>query len=131
MTQQDIQFDRVNRMIFPPTSEADPAYWSAVFAGHAFIGVVLTAIAAVVVARRFNGVPVIIGAWVAVLGYAVLWEGLYQRLGAGLGDAAVDTLAVACGAAVAVCAERRWWRGAALAMAVAIASLWLGIRRRL
>ena len=116
-------------MLFPPMSEADPAYWAAVFAGHCFVGLVLTALAAVTVGRWF-GSPVIAGAETAVLGYAVLWEGLWQGLGAGVGDAAVDTLAVACGAAVAVCAERRWWPGVAVAMVVSLGSLWAGIARR-
>ncbi len=116
--------------IFPPMDEADPAYWAAVFAGHAFVGLVLAAVASVTVGRRFGNPPVA-GAETAIFGYFLLWECAWQRLGAGLGDALTDTTAVGLGAIIAAAVVLRRWPWVALAMAGALLELALGIWVRL
>lgn len=75
-------------VIFPPTDERDPAYWSAVWAGHIWVGMVSAALVV------WLGWP----ATAAPVMYLAVWELAYQRAGAGLRDALTDTAAVAIGA---------------------------------
>lgn len=109
-------------MLFPPTSEDDPAYWAAVAAGHVFVG----AVAAALVVGLF-GWP----AWAAPVVYLIAWEIVRQRVGAGWLDALVDTAFVALGAAMIWCA----WHQQAVpmfgAMVAALAGIGVGIRRRM
>jgi hypothetical protein len=109
--------------LLAPESQAGAHYWAAVLLSHGLIGAALAALFAAVMAWRV-AVPGV------SLGYAVAWEGAAQRLGAGLLDAAVDSLAVACGALMAWGLWRHRWRliggpGAALAAVLA-----LGVWRR-
>ena len=118
-----------------PDAHADPYTFFAVLLAHGSVGFWATAIVAVVL---------LVLAWlVRVLGagktallivvtvYAVGWEGLVQRYGAGLTDAAVDTIAVAMGGLAGLSAWLR--RGALVALSlvvtagVAVAGVW---RRR-
>lgn len=127
-------------MIFPPMSEADPAVWAAVFAGHMAVGVGLAIILGGLVAVIDRGTtdegpfidsPAGLGAGIGTLGYFTLWEALWQAFGAGVADALTDTLAVALGALIAAALwERRLPVGVA-ALAVGIGAIWRGIRRRL
>lgn len=112
-------------MIFPPGSSADPAIWAAEWGGHMAVGLVLCA-ALGMLARDART-----GAALAVLGYGALWEGAVQAFGAGVGDALVDTFAVACGAVIGAAAWHR--NGAVIAGAIVAGSIALaaGIRRRL
>lgn len=98
-------------------------YWASVLLAHGLIGAVLAALFAAVLAWRV-AVPGV------SLGYAVAWEGAAQRLGAGLLDAAVDGLAVACGALMAWGLWRHRWRLIGGPGAVLAAVLALGVWRR-
>lgn len=71
------------------------------------------------------------GAAIAVLGYGIAWEALWQAFGAGVGDALVDTFAVLCGAVIAAAAWHRIGSAIAVAILAASIALWAGIRRRL
>jgi hypothetical protein len=116
-------------MIFAPENPADAAEWAAVLAGHFGLGIVLACVAGATVGRFF-GRPALSGAQIASVAYAGLWEGLWQRLGAGIGDAALDSFAVACGAfAAAALWERKgaWLAGAVVAVSAVMAR---GIGRR-
>jgi hypothetical protein len=118
--------------LFPPESPQDAAEWLAVAAGHGALGLVLTALVGLVlwaVRWRF-GMPSVAAAQIAVAGYGLGWEVAYQRLGAGLGDALVDTAFVAGGAVIAWASYERKWSvvlGAILTMG---AGMWRGVRRR-
>lgn len=117
-------------MIFTPGNPSDPAYWAAVFAGHVAVGVGLAVICGGTFGRLF-GRPAVAGAQIATIGYALIWEAWVQALGEGLGDAALDSFAVALGAVIASAAWER--RGAVLsaALLLAMVSVWLGIWRRM
>lgn len=112
-------------MIFPPGSSPTAAGWAAEFGGHMAVGLVLCAVAALVVPSLWRA------ALVAAVAYGALWEGLWQRLGAGLPDAALDTFAVACGAIIGAAAWRHKGPVIAGTIAAATAVLVAGIRRRL
>jgi hypothetical protein len=108
-------------MIFPPDNPTDPAEWAAVFAGHVAVGVGLAALAV------WAGLPF----WAAPVAYLVAWEGVYQRFGAGLWDALVDTWAVALGAGIIWAAWSQVAPGVAAGVALASVSVGLGIWRRM
>lgn len=98
--------------LLTPESQAGAHYWASVLLAHAMIGAVLASAGSALVARLWPSML----AWpssvqILTIGYAGLWEGAVQRLGAGLADAAVDTVAVAGGALVAwgLWAHRRAW----------------------
>ena len=114
-----------------PTDHAGAYEWAAVLLAHGLIGLALVAI----VAALMDATDMINDAgrtaWVAVaLGYALMWEGAVQRLGAGLGDAAVDSAAVALGGALGLLAWHRNGMGIAVTMTMFAAFAWNGIRRR-
>ena len=117
--------------LLTPEAQTSAHYWASVLLAHAMIGAVLASAGAALVARLWPSML----AWpssvqVLVAGYAGLWEGAVQRLGAGWLDAAVDTLAVATGALVAWglwANRRRLVRSAAAVLAVVLA---VGVWRR-
>lgn len=117
-------------MIFPPGNPSDPGIWAAIFAGHMALGLMLTAICAVTLGRLF-GQAVTAGAQIAVVGYALVWEVIVQRVAAGIGDAALDTFAVALGAMIGVAAWEKRGGFVAAGIAAAILALWRGIGRRM
>lgn len=112
-------------------AQADPHYWASVLLAHALIGAVLVAGLAWALARWSAGLlPWPSALQIVSLGYAVTWEGLAQRLGAGLLDAAVDSAAVTLGGLLAwgLWAHRlRLIRGGAGVLALILA---VGVWRR-
>ena len=107
-------------MIFPPTSERDPAYWAAVFAGHVAVGVGLAA------AAVWADLP----AWAAPILYLTVWEIMVQRVGAGWCDALVDTWAVALGCGIIWAAWQQWAPGIATGLVAGAVSVAVGMWRR-
>lgn len=75
-------------ILFPDDQPNDPYGWSLNQSGHAMIGF---------------GLALIVGPIVAVLGYFIAWEVMYQvrKLGGGWKDSIADTLFVAVGALLA------------------------------
>jgi hypothetical protein len=107
--------------LFPPEDHRDPAAWAAVFAGHAWLGLALTAF----------GVWIGWPAWAPAVVYWIGWEVLAQRVGAGWRDAIVDGGAVALGG---VTAWALWQHEAAVLAAALVAtavSVAVGMWRRL
>jgi hypothetical protein len=112
-------------MLFPPTSELDPAYWAAVAAGHVFVGLVLSALLSWITGRH------VLSAVAVSVGYLLFWEWFWQGLGAGLEDAVVDSLFVSGGAILALYAYQRAWPKVALVMSASLAGILKGISKRL
>lgn len=120
--------------LLTPEAQAGAYEWASVLLAHFALGLALVAVAAAVLVLVSDDWPVPVG-WLALLlvvaGYGIGWEGLAQGYGAGLMDAAVDTIAVAMGGLAALSAWLR--RGALLALSlvvtagVAVAGVW---RRR-
>lgn len=76
-----------------PLSERNPERWAVRFMAHAFLGLL----------AWHSLIWIIDPVWAAlgvVVIYAGAWEALVQRIGAGWWDAALDTWAVALGAAL-------------------------------
>ena len=117
-----MRWAKVAATIFPPTDERDPAAWASTFAGHVSVGAVLAVITAWLL-----GWPV----WAAPLAYGLAWETAWQRLGAGLWDAVVDTWAVTVGAVMIWAAWHNLGPVLAADIVLGLASVWAGIRRRL
>jgi len=121
---------------FPPENPQDAAEWLAVAAGHGALGLVLTALVGLVLwllawlGWRPFGLPSVAAAQIAVVGYGLGWEVAYQQLGAGLGDALVDTAFVAGGAVIAWAAYERRWPVVLAAILAMGAGMWRGVRRR-
>lgn len=76
-----------------PLSESDPEAWAVRFLAHVAFGLLAWHALIWIVP------PIVAVAWV-VAAYLAIWEGVVQRFGAGLWDAALDTMAVALGALV-------------------------------
>ncbi len=112
-------------MLFPPTSEIDPAYWAATAAGHVFVGLILMSVLGWLTDRHH------FSAFVVSVGYLLFWEWFWQGLGAGLGDAVVDTLFVASGAILALYAYLREWPKVALVLSASLIGILKGISKRL
>jgi hypothetical protein len=107
-----------------PTDHAMAYEWLVVLMAHGGVGLFATACLA---ALLRDGAL----AWVYVaIIYAVMWEGAVQHYGAGIGDAAVDTFAVAAGGLMGWLAWER--RGVLLALVFAIfaAVAAIGVRSR-
>ncbi len=111
-------------MLFPPTSEADPAYWAAVAAGHVFVGIVLMALVSLITGRQT------LSTYGVSAGYLIFWETFWQQLGAGVGDAIVDSLFVTAGALIALFCYKREWPKVALVMSASISGIFKGISNR-
>ena len=116
-----------------PEAQANAYFWLVVLLAHAALGVALTGIVAAVIDRigrewidHAGGLALAI----VTVGYAGLWEGAVQRFGAGLGDAAVDTVAVLCGGAVGLWAWRRNGLGVAAGILALSAVAVAGVRKR-
>lgn len=118
--------------LLTPTDHAGAYEWASVFLAHFAIGLALTALVAAVL-DAIDGFELSVGDTAPVLvvaGYFVAWEGMVQRYGAGLADAAVDTLAVGLGGLAGLFLWRRAGVRLAAVLAVAIAALWRGVRAR-
>jgi hypothetical protein len=116
--------------LLTPEAQPDAYVWLVVLLAHAFLGLTLTALVAPALARWTAMLPLPSAVQIVTMVYAVLWEGVIQRLGAGLLDAAVDTLAVVCGALIAWGAWSHLGRKIAAALLVLLAVGWAGVRRR-
>lgn len=116
--------------LLTPTDHATAYDWAAVLLAHGFIGAVLAGLAAWAFAALTDMLPWPSGVQLVVIGYGAGWEGAVQRLGAGLADAAVDTLAVAVGAVAAwgLWSQRRRMAAGAVAVLVVVGAA--GIWRR-
>lgn len=123
--------------LLTPEAHAGAYEWAAVLLAHFALGGYATACLAFVFQWAFPAPyrphgQFALGTLLAVLAalYGAGWEGLVQGYGAGLADAAVDTVAVTCGGVAAWAAWHRRARliGAALGIVTAIAAL--GIRKR-
>lgn len=117
--------------LLTPEAQDGAHYWASVLLAHAFIGLFLTAVLAAIldaldafataIDRATEGWTDGTG-WLAcgivIACYGLGWEVAVQRVGAGWTDAAVDTVAVACGALAGVAAWAR--RGVALAASLVV-----------
>lgn len=115
-----------------PTDHAGAYEWLVVLMAHGGVGLLLTAFLAW--ALDWMAGDWVDGgglAWVAsVILYGLGWEGAVQRFGAGLGDAAVDTFAVAAGGLIGWLAwdRRGFLLGAVFAIFAVVAAI--GVRGR-
>ena len=103
---------------------------------HALLGLAVTALLAWVLgafmSRAFE-MPVTMhgpALVIVAVGYFFGWEGVWQRYGAGMGDALADTAFMALGGLLGVSAWARKGGRVALAMAVAVVMLGAGVWRR-
>jgi hypothetical protein len=116
-----------------PVDHAGAYDWTVVALAHLALGMALQLLAAAALSRIAAGwVDGIGGPALALVvgGYALAWEGLAQRLGAGLPDALLDTAMVAAGAALALLLWRRQAGRLALVLTAVAAVIANGIRRR-
>lgn len=113
-----------------PEAQPDAYVWLVVLLAHAFLGLVLVALIAPVLARWTALLPLPSAVQIVTAVYAVVWEGLVQQLGAGWLDAAVDTAAVVCGALIAWGAWSHLGRKIAAALLVLLAVGGAGVWRR-
>jgi hypothetical protein len=124
--------DLIASMLASPEAQADPYIWAAAFTGHMAVGLGLTAAVAWPLSGFARDWVDGIG-WLALLlvvvAYAVIWEALLQRLGAGVMDAAIDTAAVFLGGLIAVAAWERRGPVIGAALIAALAFLARGVRR--
>lgn len=123
--------------LLTPEAHAGAYEWATVLLAHFALGGYATACLAFVFhwmvppSRRPHG-QFALGTLLTALAalYGAGWEGLAQGYGAGLADAAVDTVAVVCGGVAAWAAWHRRARliGVALSIMAAVAAI--GIRKR-
>lgn len=124
--------DFIASMASSPEAQADPYIWAAAFTGHMAVGLGLTAAVAWPLsgfARDWVDGVGALALLLVVLAYALVWEGLIQRFGAGLADAAIDTMAVALGGLIGVAAWERRGPVIGAALIAALAMLARGVRR--
>ena len=119
--------------LLTPTDHAGAYEWASVFLAHMALGLGLVALVSAVLdwvaGDWMDGVGEVAAVIVAVV-YLIAWEGFVQRYGAGLMDAAADTLAVASGGLLGLFLWRRAGVKAALALGLGAAVLWRGVRAR-
>lgn len=119
--------------ILTPTDHAGAYEWASVFLAHMALGLGLVALVSAALdwaaGDWMDGVGEVAAVIVAVV-YLVAWEGFVQRYGAGLMDAATDTLAVASGGLLGLLLWRRAGIKAAGVIALSGLALWLGVRAR-
>ena len=123
--------------LLTPEAHAGAYEWASVLLAHFALGGYATACLAYVFhwiippSHRPNG-QFALGTLLVVLAtlYGVGWEGLVQGYGAGLIDAAVDTIAVICGGVAAWAAWHRRARLISAALVIVTAVAALGIRKR-
>ena len=121
--------------LLTPTDHAGAYEWAAVFCAHFAIGLALAALAAAILdlIDHLSGFDIPVADTAPALvtfGYLVIWEMGLQRIGAGWGDALIDTLAIGLGAAYGLYLWRRDGKRLALALVVACVALWHGTRGR-
>lgn len=115
-----------------PTDHAEPYLWAVVYLAHFAVGLFLTALVAALL-DALDDLRLNVGDTAPALvtvGYLVIWEMGVQRLGAGLPDALLDTLAIGLGAASGLYLWRRDGKRLAVALSFAAAVLWRGVRTR-
>lgn len=84
--------------LLTPSSQSNLHYWASVLLAHAFIGFMLSALGSGFSKALFDrAYPSRVALTISV-GYLILWEVVLQRLGAGIGDAFIDSFAVFAGA---------------------------------
>ena len=119
--------------LLTPTDHAGAYEWASVFLAHMAIGLGLVALLSAVLdwiaGDWLDGVGEV-SALIVSVAYLVAWEGFVQGYGAGLMDAAVDTLAVASGGLLGLFLWRRAGVKAAGVLALAGLALWRGVRGR-
>jgi len=119
--------------LLTPTDHAGAYEWASVFLAHMAIGLGLVAVVSAVLdwmaGDWIDGTGEVAALIVSVV-YLVAWEGFVQGYGAGIMDAAVDTLAVASGGLLGLFLWRRAGVKAAGVLALAGLALWRGIRGR-
>jgi hypothetical protein len=124
--------DLIADMLASPEAQVDPYIWAAAFTGHMAVGLGLTAAVAWPLSGFARDWVDGVG-WLAlmlvVVAYALVWEALLQRLGAGVMDAAVDTAAVFLGGLIGVAAWERRGPVIGAALIAALAFLARGVRR--
>lgn len=113
--------------LLTPEAHAGAYEWAAVLLAHFAVGFALAGFLALILGGRL-GLPVLIAALAAI--YGAGWEGVVQGYGAGLMDAAVDTVAVTCGGVAAWAAWHRRARLIAAALVIVTAVAAIGIRKR-
>jgi hypothetical protein len=124
--------DLIASMLASPEAQADPYIWAAAFTGHMAVGLGLTAAVAWPLsgfARDWVDGVGALALLLVVVAYAVIWEALLQRLGAGVMDAAIDTAAVFLGGLIGVAAWERRGPVIGAALIAALAFLARGVRR--
>jgi hypothetical protein len=119
--------------LLTPTDHAGAYEWASVFLAHMAIGLGLVALVSAVLdwiaGDWIDGTGEVAALIVSVV-YLVAWEGFVQGYGAGLMDAAVDTLAIASGGLLGLFLWRRAGVKAAGVLALAGLALWRGVRGR-
>lgn len=118
--------------LLTPTNHAGAYEWASVYLAHYAIGLFLTAIVAALL-DAIDGLSLRVGDTAAAIVtgvYLVAWEMGLQRLGAGWGDALVDTFAVGLGGLSGLFLWRRAGIRLAIALAAGAAVLWRGVRAR-
>lgn len=119
--------------LLTPTDHAGAYEWASVFLAHMALGLGLVALVSAVLdwaaGDWMDGVGEVAAVIVAVV-YLIAWEGFVQRYGAGLMDAAADTLAVASGGLLGLFLWHRAGVKAAGVIALSGLALWLGARGR-
>lgn len=119
--------------LLTPTDYAGAYEWASVFLAHMALGLGLVALVSAVldwVAGDWMDVVSEVAAVIVAVVYLIAWEGFVQRYGAGLMDAAADTLAVASGGLLGLFLWRRAGVKAAGVIALSGLALWLGARGR-
>lgn len=123
-------------LTIPDAFLSDPYAWATNQMAHALLGLAVVALLAwalgVLMSRAFEADIAMHGPALLIVGvvYFFGWEGLWQRYGAGMGDALADSAFVLLGGAVGVSAWARKGGRVVAAMAVAAAMLGLGVGRR-
>lgn len=125
-------FDLIQSMAATPEAQQDAHYWASVLLAHALVGLTLCGALAALVERADDWIdnPRWMGWWLGTGGYFALWEVAVQHLGAGMGDALVDTAGVSLGGAAGLLAWSN--RGRAVAAVLGLLSILaaVGVWRR-
>ena len=123
-------------LTIPDAFMADPYAWATNQMAHALLGLAITALLAwalgALMSRAMEIDVAMHGPALLIVGvvYFFAWEGLWQRYGAGMGDALADTAFMVLGGLLGLSAWARKGGRVALAMAVAVVMLGAGVWRR-
>jgi hypothetical protein len=84
--------------LLTPEDQSNVHYWASVLLAHSFLGFMISAIvSSFMVALTEKHYALRVSLTMSAL-YLILWEGMIQRMGAGFGDAYIDTFAFLSGA---------------------------------